>query len=130
MLISLHKRAPNPTLADTGLSQQMEIFEQIRGDTGRVPPVVDAADILRNPAETLGHLCERVGVTFDPNMLRWDKGARKTDGVWGKYWYESLYDSCGFQGSSRQSASLPEELNGVYQEAMPLFETLSRERIQ
>src|SRR4051812_38982973 len=41
MIASLARVTPNPTVADTGLPQQVEIFELVRRRTGGVPPVVD-----------------------------------------------------------------------------------------
>ena len=49
MLTSLVRHMPRPTLADTGLPQQVEIFEWARAQTGRVPPVIDAEDVLNDP---------------------------------------------------------------------------------
>src|SRR3954454_15226397 len=51
MLTSLLRILPNPTLPDTGLPQQQEIFAWVRAHTGRVPPVVDAREILENSRE-------------------------------------------------------------------------------
>ncbi len=49
MLTSLAKILPSPRLEDTGLPQQVEIFERVREQTGRVPPVIDARDVLKDP---------------------------------------------------------------------------------
>ena len=39
-------------LLDTGLPQQLEIFERVLARTGRAPPVIDAADLLERPEAT------------------------------------------------------------------------------
>nr|BFE69803.1 hypothetical protein GCM10020092_031040 [Actinoplanes digitatis] len=54
-----------PTLADLGYPQQAEIFRAFGG------PVVDAADVLRDPDAVLRRLCAALGLEFDPAMLRW-----------------------------------------------------------
>src|SRR5262245_55959604 len=54
VLASYVKVIDAPTLADTGFSQQAEIFDWVRDHTGRIPLVVDSADVLRNPRRTLG----------------------------------------------------------------------------
>ena len=80
--------APTPTLADLGLPQQVEIFEQ--SGTGRRRPCVDAGDVLQRPARRCcAPLCEALGVPFTPAMLSWPAGPRATDGVWAKYWYDA-----------------------------------------
>ena len=53
VLTSLIKHVPDLTLADTGFPQQAEIFELMWQWTGKVPPVVDAADVL--PRIQLSH---------------------------------------------------------------------------
>ena len=57
MILSLHARYPAMELEDTGLPQQVEIFNRVR-DRGIIPPVIDARDVLENPRETLSLLCE------------------------------------------------------------------------
>src|SRR5262249_37634062 len=97
MLPSLVKILPAPTLADTGLPQQREIFEWVRSRTGQVPPVVDAREILENPRQMLALLCARLGVAFDEAMLTWPPGRRETDGIWAKYWYDAVDRSTTFE---------------------------------
>ena len=69
MLTSLAKVTPNPKLADTGLPQQLELFEQVRERLGTVPPVVDSKDVLQDPRRALGRLCEVLSVPWDEAML-------------------------------------------------------------
>ena len=52
VLTSYAKVREEPTLDDLGLPQQVELFERYGG------PVVDAADVLRDPAATLRLLCD------------------------------------------------------------------------
>ena len=46
MLTSLMKKLPNPTLMDTGLPQQLQIFNYVRETTDETPPVIDSKDVL------------------------------------------------------------------------------------
>ncbi len=98
LLASYARVRSEPTLADLGLQQQAEIFRAFGG------PVIDSADILRNPAAALEALCDALGVTFDSNMLSWPAGPRPTDGVWARYWYGSVWESTGF-GPYREAAA-------------------------
>ena len=52
-----------------------------------MPAVIDARDVLENPAGTLRRFCAAVGVEFTEDMLSWPPGLRATDGVWAKHWY-------------------------------------------
>src|SRR5207302_2275568 len=54
VLASYTKIVETPTLEDTGFPQQSEIFDWVRSRSGRIPPVLDAADVLKNPRRMLG----------------------------------------------------------------------------
>ena len=82
LLASYARVRSAPVLADLGLEQQVEIFGRFGG------PVVDAADILRQPGPMLAALCAALEVPFDPAMLSWPAGPRDSDGVWAPHWYE------------------------------------------
>jgi hypothetical protein len=53
VLASYAKVIETPELEDLGFVQQAEIFEWVWKATGRVPPVLDAADVLRDPRRML-----------------------------------------------------------------------------
>src|SRR5206468_9561641 len=64
VLVSYTKIVETPTLDDTGFPQQTEIFDWVRKNTERIPPVLDAADVLKNSRRMIGLLCDAVGVEF------------------------------------------------------------------
>lgn len=117
MLTSLAKVLHEPRLEDTGLPQQVEIFERVQETTGRTPPVIDAKDVLENPRGVLSALCEALDVPFDEAMLGWPAGPRDTDGVWAKYWYENVERSTGFQPYRPKPDRVPESLADVLDRA-------------
>ena len=51
-------------MEDVGFVQQAEIFDFVRSQTGSVPPVIDADDVLRDPRRMLQLLCDAIGVEF------------------------------------------------------------------
>ena len=130
MLLSLIKVIPEQTLADTGLSQQVEIFEQVRRTTGQTPPVLDARDVLNNPRKLLGLLCDAVGVPFDEAMLSWPQGTRETDGIWAKHWYASVEQSTGFKPYTPKDDPLPKNLIPLYDACLPNYELLYEQRLR
>ena len=97
MLVSLGEKLGDFDLEATGLPQQVEIFEHVLRTTGRVPPVVDAADLLAAPERMLRALCTALGIAFSERMLSWPPGRRATDGVWARHWYERVERSTGFE---------------------------------
>src|SRR5207302_710674 len=83
----LNKKNRELTLEDVGFVQQSEIFDFVRRQTGALPPVIDADDVLRDQERMLRLLCDAVGVESTDAMLSWPPGRRETDGIWAKYWY-------------------------------------------
>lgn len=127
---SLARNVPDPDLEQTGLSQQVELFERVRARTGHDPPVVDARDVLDEPEGTLRSLCEALGVPFTPRMLAWPPGRRATDGVWAKHWYDRVERSTGFQPYEPKTEPVPEEHRHVLEECLPLYRELRRHRLR
>lgn len=130
MLTSLVKVLPNPTLADTGLAQQVEIFDQVRSRTGVTPPVVDSRDVLEHPRAMLGALCDTLGLEFTDTMLAWPPGKRSTDGVWAKYWYDSVETSTSFGPYKRKSETVPDNLLELLDRCESLYGTLHEHRLR
>jgi hypothetical protein len=124
VLPSLDAKYARPKLADTGLPQQVELFELVRERTGRVPPVIEARELASRPQRVLEALCAALGLPFDPHMLRWPAGRRATDGVWAKHWYASVERSTGFERFPPPRGELAAHLEPVLAECRPLYERL------
>lgn len=116
-------------MAETGLPQQVRLFEHVLETTGRVPPVVDARDVLTAPRAVLAALCAALDVPFDPAMLSWEAGRRPTDGIWAPYWYGAVERSTGFQPYRPVTAELPPHLEPLLARCQPLYEQLAQYRI-
>jgi hypothetical protein len=129
MLTSLVKNVPDPRIEDTGLPQQVEIFEQV-GRTGRTPPVLDARDVLEDPRRALTLLCDALGVAFSEAMLSWPPGRRATDGIWAKHWYQAVESSTGFLPYVPPREPLPQGLRGLHRECMGHYERLRACRLE
>jgi len=130
MLTSLIKVTPFPAVADTGLPQQVEIFELVRGQTGAAPPVLDARDVLEDPRKRLAALCEAVGVPFDEAMLSWPPGRRDTDGIWAKHWYDAVERSTGFAPYKPKNEPVPRRLQPLLEECTKHYEVLHAHRLK
>ena len=130
MLASLSEKLEEFTLADTGLLQQVEIFDHVVGTTGRVPPVVDSADLLAAPEAVLTRLCDALEVPFSARMLSWPPGRRDTDGIWAPWWYSRVEESTGFEPPPlRPPAPLTGELRAIEAQCRPLYDKLWRHRL-
>ena len=124
LLASYARVRDQPVLADLGLAQQVEIFRMFGG------PVLDAADILRQPEPALRALCAALDVPFDPAMLSWPAGPRDTDGVWAPHWYDGVWRSTGFGPYRPATAELPPELEPLAERCRPYYEEMSAHRIR
>ena len=129
VITSLVEFIPRPTPRDTGFVQQLELFHRVRHSTGRVPPVIDARDVLENPTRVLGELCGRVGIPFSRDMLSWPPGRRPTDGVWAKHWYAKVEATNGFGQYRPKSEDVPDSLMPLLDECVSIYEELARHRL-
>lgn len=124
LLASYARVRSRPVLADLGLEQQLEIFRSFGG------PVIDSADILRAPRLALEALCEALGIAFDPAMLSWPPGPRSTDGVWARYWYDSVWRSTGFGTYAEAKAvNLSPDLASLAAQCQPFYSELAAHRL-
>jgi hypothetical protein len=129
MITSLIKVLPDPTLEETGLPQQVQLFDHVRERTGSVPPVLDARDVLEDPAVALERLCASVGVSFTDRMLRWSPGRRPTDGIWAHHWYAAVEKSTGFAPYRPKNEPAPDRLADLLSECDRLYAHLYEHRL-
>ncbi|MEP6573092.1 MAG: HAD family hydrolase [Gemmatimonadota bacterium] len=129
MLASLDAKMGQPEIRDTGLPQQVEIFRWVRERNPEIPPVLDGADVLRDPGRMLTLLCERLGVPFSEAMLHWPAGPRATDGVWAKHWYDAVERSTGFEPYRPRPRTVSPGLQPILDACLPLYEELWESRL-
>jgi hypothetical protein len=131
MIASLAERLETFDVLATGLPQQVEILDFVLERTGRTPPVLDTADLLRDPPTMLRRLCAALDVPFSDRMLWWPPGRRDTDGIWAKHWYDRVEQSTGFEASpSTTETELPPRLAALEAECRPLYERLREHRLR
>lgn len=118
-----------PRLADTGLARQTELLDELAA-RGQEALVLDARETQSDPEGVLGALCARLGLAFDPAMLRWEAGPRPEDGVWGPHWYDQVHRSTGFRPWRAPAAPFPAELEHVLEEARPHHARLLRHALR
>ena len=129
MLTSLIAVTPNPSLPDTGLPQQVKLFERVRASTGKIPSVVDSRDLQNHPRPVLEKLCAAVGVEFTDTMLQWPSGPRATDGIWARHWYASVEQTTTFHPYQPKRAEVPAQFAGLLQDCEALYAQLYPHRI-
>lgn len=115
---------------DLGYARQRAAFDREADRLGRAPPVVDAAQVLADPATTLERLCGLLGIAWDPAMLCWKPGLRPSDGVWASHWYGNVLTSTGFAtvAAAGREAALTGECAAVLDECLPDYQYLAQFR--
>jgi hypothetical protein len=129
VIASYIRKNEDPVLEDLGFVQQAEIFKWVRERSGKMPPVIDARDVLQDPERTLRLLCEAVGAEFDRSMLSWPPGPRETDGVWAKHWYGEVAQSTGFEPYRVRHVEVPERLREIEARCRECDEELHQHRL-
>lgn len=129
VIASYIKTRPAVTLDDVGMHQQAEIFDYVSARSAAIPPVLDARDVLLNPEKMLRLLCETLQISFTERMLAWPPGPRGSDGVWAKYWYDSVWKSTGFTAYQPKTKALPDAVRSLVQECQPYYQHLYEHRL-
>ena len=57
-------------------------------------------------------------------------GRRRSDGIWGRHWYESVEASTGFQEYAENNDILPPEQEKLYEACMECYQQLYQHRMK
>jgi len=129
MVTSLIEFIPEPTIEDTALPQQLRIFERVRQQTGKTPPVLDSKDVLQNPRKMLERLCAVLDIEFTDQMLKWPPGLRETDGIWAKHWYAKVEHTTEFAPYRPRDEPVPSNLMSLVDRCNDLYQSLYEHRL-
>jgi len=109
-----------------GVHRQADYFRREADRLGHAPPVIDSADVLRDPSGTLRALCAALGIAWDPAMLSWPAGRHPRDGIWARHWYNRVDASTGFEPAEEGALpDLPPDLQGVADACMEPYQILA-----
>lgn len=129
MIASYLRKREVAAFEDFGMDRQAEFFDRECDQLGHAPPVIDANDVLANPAMVLSQLCQALGIGWEPAMLQWRAGRRDTDGPWAPHWYAAVERSTGFGPPELDKVALPDEARRVADRCRPYYERLAAHRI-
>ena len=131
VLASYVAKRAEVTLADIGIVEQRELFEQEADRLGRAPPIVEGSDVLADPPRMLARLCAALGIAYTDAMLHWPAGRRDSDGVWAPAWYDAVERSTGFERPElRAAVKLGSDLQRIADAARPHYEALARHKLR
>lgn len=129
IIASYSKVIPNPTIEDIGVEQQYNLYQHLLS-AGALRAVVDARQLLLNPAGVLRQLCERLEISYDVQMLSWPPGPRPEDGVWARHWYGRVHQSVGFQPYRERQYELSPALESLARRCSPYYEALFEDSLR
>lgn len=129
MVASYAQKRETPVPEDFGFDRECELFELVAERIGRAPPVLDAADVLRDPRRALTALCDAIGIPFDDAMLAWPPGRRGSDGIWADVWYANVEASTGFLPYDPAPVTLSPELQAVADACRPAYRRMAEHRL-
>ncbi len=123
---------PDLSLFETGYKELYELFELVRGYTGKTPPLVDAGDLLIDPEATVRAYCECAEIPFVKRALNW-KPVAEPFGQFKDAWYRHFRSTTGFMERPRRSypeVSENKYLFELYEQCLPYYEKLYNDRIR
>ncbi len=120
---------PDAAAWELGFEQQARLFDHVCDRLGVAPPVIEASDVLKDPAGILGALCARLGIPFSPRMLRWPAGPRDSDGVWAPHWYATVERSTGFAPYRQHATRLNAFQRGLAEQCQAYYDRLAPHRL-
>jgi hypothetical protein len=129
MIASYLRKRDSAAFEGFGLDRQAEFFEREADRLGHAPPVIEANDVLADPAAGLSKLCQALAISWDPAMLRWDPGRREADGPWAPHWYGAVEKSTGFGPPEMGPVELPDDARRLAERCRPYYERLAAYRI-
>ena len=131
MAASYAKKREAVTAADLGLGVQRAFFDRECDRLGHAPPVIDAADVLADPAATLAALCAALGIDWTQAMLHWPAGRHAEDGVWAPHWYGRVEASTGFEPpEAADPPPLDDRLKAIAETCANDYHHLARHRLR
>jgi hypothetical protein len=121
VILSYTKKNKLSHSKELGYSQQYEIIKFLKKNN-RPFDIIDSNMLLENPERILKKWCSNIKIDFDPKMMEWQKGIHATDGIWAKYWYDSVINSMGFQEKNNEiKMNLDKQFLNIYSECLDLY---------
>jgi len=134
---------PYVTKEELGYSLQLEMFQivadlsQRKNSTTVSPIIVDAADLIKRPAETLKTYCGALFLDYLPEALHWNPGQPKEWKIWAS-WHKDASRSTGIFSPTKMAqiskytvtVENNEILRSMYEAELPFYQILHSRRLR
>ena len=129
---SYYRLDPAVSLEEVGVESVYHHYEHVRQLTGERPVVIDAEDLLSDPAGTVRAYCAAVGLPFIEDALHWDSNAVPDEWQHVAGWHTDLAHSGGLGKvrTARGSIDDAPHLREFCAHHMPYYEQLREHRIR
>ena len=133
-LPSLFALWPDFRLSEAGYAELYQLFEATKAFLGKVPPLIDSDDLVREPAATVKAYCDAVGIPFMPQALQWESKVQTVQWEeWEGGWHAEAQSSQGFKAKKKKNYARIENndrLKRAYDYCLPYYEKLYEQRLR
>ena len=133
-LPSLFGLWPDFRLSEAGYAELYQLFEASKAFLGKVPPLIDSDDLLRQPEATVKAYCDAVGIPFMPQALKWESKVQTVQWEeWEGGWHGEAQSSQGFKEREKRDYVRIEDnehLKQAYEFCLPYYQKLYEQRLR
>ena len=108
---------------DLGYPQQLMILDFLKREKLKFH-VISSDNFLKNPKEGLKEWCDSLNIDFQSDMLSWEKGPHKNDGIWGIHWYDNINNSKKFIHFKKNHSDEYKKYKSIYDEAKKIYKKI------
>jgi Sulfotransferase domain len=129
VLHSLYPLKPDFTEEEFGFTALYNVWKIVTKELNQEPILVESNDFRRHPEIILDQYCSRIGVSFCPQMLSWNKSKLRE---WNSYeaesqakWHKTLENSTGILPPMHSDkVNILGEHKAIFERAMKIYEEL------
>jgi hypothetical protein len=101
MLPSYCYKIPDLSFEECGYKQLLELFKKVVENTGEIPVVINADDLVEHTAVIVQVYCSKIGIPFIPEALKWNPPGNSDEIGWygDRSWNDELRVSEEFQNT-------------------------------
>jgi hypothetical protein len=134
MLPSYYHKMPDLDFEECGYKELFELFQKVVKNTGKIPVVLNADDLVEQPTDIVQEYCSRIGIPFLPEALKWNPPGNSDEIGWwdNRSWNDDLRVSENFQQTEKSYLKIQEnpKLLSLYNLCLPYYEQLNKHRLQ
>ncbi len=130
MLPSYYHKMPDLDFEECGYKELFELFDKVVENTGEIPVVINADDLVEHPTDIVQAYCSKIGIPFIPEALNWKSPGNSDEIGWwdNRSWNDDLRVSERFQNTEKAYLKIhdSQKLLSLYNLCMPYYEKLNK----